>query len=224
MLFKKSTQEEAPKPPVPPVVPTGSLKRLTVDQIKPSTNNPRHLFDPAPLLSLKENIREHGVLVPITVYQPKGQEKYSILDGERRFRSCLQLQHEGHKTRSGDPIDIPANVVDPPDKVAGLVYMFSIHNFREAWELMPMALALENIMEETGERENRDLRVLTGVSEPQIERCKILLTFPKRFQDLSLDSNPKTRIPSNAVSSIYIGSNIIFYQRVRIFAPSKLLM
>jgi len=71
-------------PVVPPVVPAGQLRVLTVDEIKPSTNNPRLLFDPPQLLELKKNIAEHGVLVPITVFQPKGQALFSILDGERR--------------------------------------------------------------------------------------------------------------------------------------------
>src|SRR5262249_6224144 len=38
---------------------------------------------------------------------------------------------------------------------------------------------------------------LTGLSSAQIERCKLLLTIPDEFQNLSLDSDPKTRIPSN---------------------------
>jgi len=53
-------------PEVAPVVPAGQLRHLSVDDIKPSTNNPRLLFDPPQLLELKKNIAEHGVLVPIT--------------------------------------------------------------------------------------------------------------------------------------------------------------
>jgi hypothetical protein len=75
--------------------------------------------------------------------------------------------------------------------------MFSIHNFREAWELMPTALSLKVVMKELGEYDNRALSKLTGLSDPQIERCKKLLTFPEHFQEMSLDPNPKTRIPSN---------------------------
>jgi hypothetical protein len=52
-------------------------------------------------------------------------------------------------------------------------------------------------MEDLGEQDNKALTKLTGLSEPQIERCKKLLTFPERFQEMSLDPNPATRIPSN---------------------------
>src|SRR3989442_10563620 len=107
-------------PEVPAVIPAGQLRRLSVDEIKPSTNNPRMLFDPDQLAELKKNIAEHGVLVPITVYQPKGQKKFSILDGERRYRCVLELQSEGHKDQHGQPLTLPANVVEPPSKIAGL--------------------------------------------------------------------------------------------------------
>ena len=185
------------QPAVPQLVPAGQLRRLFPEEVKPSTNNPRHLFDVAELLELKKNIAEHGVLVPITVYQPKGQTKFSILDGERRYRCVLELNKEGHLGKDRKPLTLPANVVEPPSKVAGLLYMFSIHNFREAWELMPTALSLRIVMEELKETETKALNKLTGLSETQIERCKKLLNFPERFQELSLDLNPATRIPSN---------------------------
>ena len=75
---------------------------------------------------------------------------------------------------------LPANVVDPPTRVAGLLYMFSIHNIREAWELMPTALGLQEVMKELGQADNKKLAKLTGLSEPQIERCRTLLAFPDR--------------------------------------------
>jgi hypothetical protein len=182
---------------IPPVVPAGELRVLTVDEIKPSTNNPRLLFDPPQLMELKKNIAEHGVLVPITVFQPKGQRQFSILDGERRYRCVVELTNENHVGKDGEPIKIPANIVEPPSLIAGMLYMFSIHNFRADWELMPTALSLKIVMEELGVTDNTALNKLTGLSERQIERCKTLLEFPERFQKLSLDPDPKTRIPSN---------------------------
>lgn len=185
------------QPPVATIIPVGELRHLTPDEIKPSSNNPRHLFDPDQLLELKKNIGEHGVLVPITVYQAKGQTKFSILDGERRYRCVVELKNEGRGGKGGTALTLPANVVEPPTKIAGLLYMFSIHNFREAWELMPTALSLKVVMEELEEHDNRALSKLTGLSDAQIERCKKLLTFAEEFQQMSLDPNPATRIPSN---------------------------
>ena len=173
------------------VAPSGLLKKLEIKDIKPSVNNPRHLFDPQPLKELRDNIRQHGVLVPITVYAIRGQNKYAILDGERRYRCCVELEKEGVAFK------IPANIVEPPSKIAGLLYMFSIHNFREAWELMPTALSLSVVMKDLKENDNEKLSELTGLSLPQIERCKKLIDIPEKYQKLSLDPDPVTRVPAN---------------------------
>jgi hypothetical protein len=181
----------------PAVVPIGKLRQLSPDEVKPSTNNPRHLFDDAPMEELKKSIAQHGVLVPITVFQPRGQTRYSILDGERRYRCVVDLTKEGIRGPDKAPLKLPANIVEPPSKIAGMLYMFSIHNFRESWELMPTALSLKIVMDELGEEDNARLNKLTGLSESQIERCKKLLAIPEEFQKLSLDPDPKTRIPPN---------------------------
>jgi hypothetical protein len=47
-----------------------------------------------------------------------------------------------------EPLRLPANVVEPSSKIAGLLYMFSIHNYREDWESMPTALSLKFVMED----------------------------------------------------------------------------
>jgi len=179
------------------MVPAGRLQYLLPTEIKPSTHNPRRLFDAEELLDLKTNISEHGVLVPITVFQGKGQKTFSILDGERRYRCVKELTEEGHLGKDGKPMRLPANVVDPPSRVAGLLYMFSIHNIRESWELMPTALGLQEVLKELGQPDNKKLAKWTGLSEPQIERCRILLAFPEKYQNMSLDPNRRTRIPSN---------------------------
>jgi hypothetical protein len=104
---------------------------------------------------------------------------------------------EGRKGKDEAPLTLPANVVEPPIRIAAVLYMFSIHNYREGWELMPTARSLKFVMETIGEDDSKVLAKLTGLSDPQIERCKKLLTFPDRFQEMSLDPDPKTRIPSN---------------------------
>jgi ParB family transcriptional regulator, chromosome partitioning protein len=185
-------------------MPKATLLYLTHTELKPNPNNPRRLFDPEPLRSLKESIRTHGILVPLTVYKLPAQHKYAILDGERRYRCCVELANEGVQVR------IPANVVEPPDKVASLVYMFNIHAFREQWELMPTALSLKQLIEQIWhfdlnelQRHFDELHQLTGLSYPQLERCRRILTFPERFQKLSLEVDPARRIPSNFWIELY---------------------
>lgn len=173
------------------LTPTGKLIHLTYKDLTPNISNPRRLFDPEPLKSLRENIRLHGVLVPLTVHKLPGADKYGIIDGARRHLCCKDLAGEGVI------IKIPCNVVSPPSKVAGLLYMFNIHNFREPWDLMPTAMGLETVVGDLGETDTKKLSHLTGLSEPQVERCKILFSLADEFRQLSLDPNPRTRIPSN---------------------------
>jgi ParB family chromosome partitioning protein len=143
------------------------------------------------LASLMESIRTHGVLVPLTVYKLPGQDKYGIVDGERRYRCCVLLAEEGHE------VEIPANVVAAPDAMASLIYMFNIHSFRQQWELMPTAIGLQRVIENLDNPSDEEIHELTGLSFPQIARCRLILSFPKRFQEMSLEGDPKKRIPSN---------------------------
>jgi hypothetical protein len=46
------------------VVPAGTLRKLSVSEIKPSANNPRSLFDESPLQELKKNIQLTVFLFP----------------------------------------------------------------------------------------------------------------------------------------------------------------
>lgn len=180
----------------PNLTPTHqTLRKLSLSEIQPSANNPRLLFDKEPLEELERSIRAHNVLVPITVYWDAVLQKYRIIDGERRYRCCRLLTDEGLADRNL----IPANVVDPPDPLSRILYMFVIHKYREDWQLMPTALALRDIMEELGESssDTRRLKELTGLSAMQIDRCRILLTFPKKYQDMSLEEHTRDRIPSN---------------------------
>ena len=172
-------------------VPANEPLLLPVDQLKPSPHNPRKLFDPAPLKNLRESIRKHGVLVPLTVYKLPGQNRYGIIDGERRYRCCRDLAAEGRD------VSVPVNVVASPDNKASLIYMFNIHQFREQWELMPMALALESLMELIGTSDSAHLRAATGLSDPTLKRCRIILSFPERYRKMSLEEDPSKRIRSN---------------------------
>lgn len=68
-------------------------QNISVDAIYPSPTNPRKHFDSKALEELAESIKEHGVLQPILVRQiadgfdAKGNQQYSIVYGERRYRA-----------------------------------------------------------------------------------------------------------------------------------------
>ena len=124
------------------------------------------------------------MLVPISAFQPRGQTKYSILDGERRYRCVVDLTKEGVRGPDKAPLKLPANIVEPPTKIAGMLYMFSIHNFRESWEPVPTALSLKIVMDELGEEDNAELNKLTGLGETlKLNAARNYSQSPKSFRN-----------------------------------------
>lgn len=64
-----------------------NASELSVNDITPDRNQPRHAFDDAALEELAASIREHGVLQPILV-RPIPEGGYRIVAGERRWRAA----------------------------------------------------------------------------------------------------------------------------------------
>lgn len=171
---------------------SANVKNILVSHIKPNPHNPRRLFDEEPMLILKESIKKLGILVPITVYpQIDGKtapdkDKFIILDGERRWR-CIQKLGKNK---------IPAIIVSRPTDERNILVMFHIHNLREGWQLMPTALKLDILMKKLGVKSEKKLSVLVKLSITQIRRCKILLSYPTKFQNLLL-APPTKRLKSD---------------------------
>jgi ParB/RepB/Spo0J family partition protein len=169
------------------------VKTIRTDELHPNPHNPRVLFDREPLETLKSSISKVGILVPLTVYFEKRRKRYVILDGQRRWTCAGQL----------GIAKVPVNVVEEPTLVQNIVTMFQIHKLREDWELMPTALKLDVLIEELNERNDRKLGELTGLDPAVVARCKKLLSFPRKYQDLMLDPNPDQRLKADFFIEIY---------------------
>lgn len=163
------------------------LQNLAPSQLKPNPHNPRMLFDRLDMEILQESIKRVGILVPLTVYKETGSGAYRILDGQRRWMCAQELKLK----------TIPVNEVEEPSLVQNIVTMFQIHKLRKDWELMPTALKVELLMRELQEKRDKHLAKLTGLDEAVVVRCKKLLSYPKRFQDLMLDVDPEKRIKAD---------------------------
>jgi len=91
---------------------------------------------------------------------------------------------------------IPAIIVEQPTETENILVMFHIHNLREGWQLMPTALKLEVLMKELKIKSEKKLNIITKLSVGQIRRCKILLSYPRKFQNLML-APPTTRLKTD---------------------------
>jgi ParB family transcriptional regulator, chromosome partitioning protein len=170
------------------------VKTLKLDELRANPHNPRVLFDKAPMETLKASIDKVGILVPLTVYFDSKRKHYVILDGQRRWICAQELNLS----------KIPVNQVSEPTLVQNIVTMFQIHKLREDWELMPSALKLQLLMEELDERNDRQLASLTGLDLAVVQRCKKLLTYPKKYQDLMLDPDPSKRVKADFFIELYV--------------------
>lgn len=169
------------------------VKTLKTSELQANPHNPRMLFDKADLRVLEQSIARVGILVPLTVYQDQRTKRYVILDGQRRWMCAQAVGLE----------KVPVNEVSQPTLIQNIVTMFQIHKLRKDWELMPTALKLELLMQELKERNERRLAELTGLDEAVVVRCKKLLSYPKRYQDLMLAPSEEDRVKADFFIELY---------------------
>lgn len=169
------------------------VKTLRSDRLQANPYNPRMLFDRAPMKTLEGSIKRVGILVPLTVYQRRTDGQFIILDGQRRWMCAQNLQMP----------TVPVNQVAEPNLVQNIVTMFQIHKLRADWELMPTALKLELLMKELNEKSERKLSELTGLDVAVVTRCRKLLSYSRKFQDLMLDPDPEKRVKADFFIELY---------------------
>lgn len=173
------------------------VKVIKVTQLFANPHNPRMLFDREPMEVLRESIKKVGILVPLTVYWDSARKHWTILDGQRRWMSAKEI----------GLTEVPVNQVAQPSLVENIVTMFQIHKLREDWELMPTALKLEVLMEELQEKREKSLSLLTGLDTSVVVRCKKLLSYSKKYQDMMLHHDPHKRIKADFFIELYAVRN-----------------
>ncbi len=158
---------------------TAELRELDVSDVVPNERNPRLDFPQDELDRLTDSIDHEGVLVPIVVF-PK-DDKYVLVDGERRYRCARDLGH----------IKIPALITTERSEREVLQQMFNIHLIREPWRDIPTAKALQRLAEEIknseGDPNDNELRNLTGLSIERVRQLRYVVTLPDEWQDYIRD-------------------------------------
>ena len=185
--------------PIREEIQPSRLTYIDTELVHRNPHNPRALFDKQPMKILYDSIGEVGILVPLLVYQRGSDNEFVILDGERRWLCAMQL---GLKK-------VPANIIEEPTPLRNLLTMFHIHNVREPWELMPTALKLEVIIRELKTDSEAKLSELTGLARANVRRCKYLLSYDKRYQDMMLNTDPDERVKPDFFIEMYPVSEMI---------------
>lgn len=154
--------------------------------VTPNPENPRLIFHQEELDALQESIAQRGILVPLTVY--RDGKKFTILDGERRWRCALKL---------GFP-KVPVIVTPKPDRLTNLMMMFAIHHRRNEWDPLPTALKLRDLEElyagiHGSAPNEKQLAELASLTRGEVRRYKKLLSLPQSYIDLLLAELGKPR-------------------------------
>ena len=115
---------------------TSDVLRIPVYMIEPNPYQPRMNFDNEALQELAESIRTFGLIQPITVRR-KGDGKYQIISGERRYRASIQAGMDM----------IPAYIKDASEQ--GMLEMAIVENIqRENLDPIEVAMSYQRLIEE----------------------------------------------------------------------------
>ena len=115
---------------------TSDVLRIPVEMIEPNPYQPRMSFDNEALRELADSIRTFGLIQPITVRR-KGDGKYQIISGERRYRASIMAGMDM----------IPAYIRDASDQ--GMLEMAIVENIqRENLDPIEVAMSYQRLMEE----------------------------------------------------------------------------
>lgn len=114
----------------------GSIPMLDIDQIEANPFQPRTKFEEEALAELRDSIKEHGIIQPVTV-RKLGYDKYQLISGERRFRAS---QLAGLK-------QIPAYIRIANDQ--SMLEMALVENIqRENLDAIEIAISYQRLMDE----------------------------------------------------------------------------
>jgi ParB/RepB/Spo0J family partition protein len=162
------------------------IQNIPLSQIETNPLNPRKRFVDDEADTLIESILSKGLLNPIIVFKRKKDNKYVILDGERRFRAFQKVNFK----------EIACHVLEKePNDLENLSLMFHIHNVREEWTDFAIAQTLIKVIDEMGksietlQRQDRlELAKITSLSEYKINKYLVFYDYPQNIIDKFLES------------------------------------
>lgn len=146
--------------------------------------NGREVFDKAKLLELKDSIAINGVRVPISVRKIRGEERYQIVNGERRWRASMMLIEEGVQMR------IPAIIFKGND-VDAIVAMLTT-NDAVPFNLVEEAQVLLRLSKHG--LSNKEISDLTGRKPSYISNLLKLTEAPHAMKKMVTDNKISTSL------------------------------
>lgn len=150
---------------------SSSISELPLDAIYPNPDQPRADFDAETLEELASSIKHTGLVQPITVREDgKGDGKYIIISGERRYRAARLIELE----------TIPAYIRTVDDDQ--VVEMALIENIqREDLNAIEIALTFSKLIDADGLTQE-ELATRVGKKRATVANYLRLLKLPAQIQ------------------------------------------
>jgi ParB family transcriptional regulator, chromosome partitioning protein len=174
---------------------------IPLSQIEINKLNPRKRFVDTEEDILIESILAKGLLNPIIVFKRAKDNRYVILDGERRFKAFKKLNYE----------TISCHVLEKePTELENLSMMFHIHNVREEWTDFAIAQTLVKVIYEMGKdlkldrKDKIELSKLTSLSEYKINKYLVFYDYPQSIIAKFMESELK-EIPDKGMDPDILG-------------------
>ncbi len=152
---------------------TSTILDISIDNIEPNKNQPRHNFFEDSLFELSESIKQFGIIQPITVRKIDGEERYEIIAGERRFRAA----------RMAGLTTVPAIVNTNIDDNSSLAMALIENVHRENLSPVEQAMTFKQLLEEF-KLTHDELSKQVGKSRALITNTLRILNLPLSIQKL----------------------------------------
>jgi ParB/RepB/Spo0J family partition protein len=148
---------------------TATLTMVPLAKIRPSEDNPRTEFADEQMAELVASVKRHGIITPLTL-APDGQDGYTIIAGERRYRAA----------KAAKLSEVAAQVRDANGDALTLAIAENV--IRADLTPIEEARAYRRLADEHGD--SAKLARLVGRSERLIAERLDLLRLPDRAQQL----------------------------------------
>lgn len=176
-----------------------TIEMIPLTKLKPSTDNPRKVFDDASIAGLALSIKTDGLLQNIVAAKPKGRKRiYHIISGERRYRALKLLVDQGDLPNDlSVPVDVRVDVT--ADDALRIATVENIQ--REDLSPLEEADAIAVLVDAGGSMD--EISAQTGLSLSTIKRRIALL----ELSDMSINALQQEQITLAQAEAISLGNH-----------------
>ena len=188
-----------------------STKLIPLNLIIPDPEQPRKAFITSEMKELKNSIESQGILTPLIVESNYKDNKYLLLDGERRYRCAKELQLE----------KVPTEIIKGP-----LTYeerttiRFHIQEQHSSWTELDKARAIYKYRKETN-KTIAEIAQTLNLQIPKVHGYLSVTEFTKTGQALIVENDIEFTYLIFLIRAVK--QYLVFYNKKQEYIEEKLI-